>query len=99
MLRVIVRDVGVGPFSAENTAESLAPSHRYFGLNNERDSNTEREGVRSAVISLVKAGLLCEFLISVHLPGYTITNARRRRAHNTHEHLHMHTHVCVCAHT
>lgn len=75
-LRIIVCDAGVGPFSAENTAECLAALHRYFGLRaketrteaEERERGIGREArVQSAVILLVKASLFCEFLISVHL--------------------------------
>lgn len=99
-LCVIGRDVGVGPFSAENTADSLAPAHRYFGLQSEGDSDRDREEerVRSAVISLVKAGLLCEFLISVHLPVIP-SRLHDDAAHTAHAVTCTYTHIHVYTYT
>lgn len=99
-LRVIVRDAGVGPFSAENTTECLAAPHRYFGpraretgTEAERGKRRKRERERSkgsAVISLVKAGLFCEFLISVHLPVIRLHETSRTQIYTvTCIHIHM----------
>lgn len=69
---------------------SRADKSRYFGLRGKETKETEREYVRvrvkkregeregregSVVTSLVKADLLCEFLISVHLPVVPTTQS------------------------
>lgn len=65
------------------------------------DGNGSRERERSkgsAVISLVKAGLFCEFLISVHLPVIRLHETSRTQIYTvTCIHIHM-AYIHVCTH-
>lgn len=98
--RIIVRDAGVWPifgrkYGREPSRVSRADKSRYFGPRGRETKETERERrgreerVWSVVISLVKAGLLGEFLISVHLPVIP-----PHRVHNVSS-AHV-TRICAC---
>lgn len=93
--RIIVRDAEVWPifgrkYGRESSRVSRADKSRYFGRTEKERQRGQKENARErgggeglVVISLVKAGLLCEFLISVHLPviPHTVYNIEHTCCH------------------